>query len=167
LAEFLLGRLRPGVSLEQAEAQITPRWPAVLAAAVPDALPPSERAQLRDSSPRVQRIGTGTSGLRDRYLQPVTLIFGLTSLLLLLACVNLSGLLLARLAARRAELSVRVALGGTSWRIARQIPIENLLLSLAGSVLALPVAYAATAALRALISPITWRRRWPSYRNRK
>src|SRR5262249_8766382 len=103
----VLGRLRPGVSLEQAAAQMAARWPAVIAATAPGALPAAEAADLFGALTRVERLGTGVSFYRERYARPLTLILGLTSLLLVLACVNLGGLLLTRLTARGAELAVR------------------------------------------------------------
>jgi predicted permease len=153
LAAAILGRLRPGVTLEQAATELRTRWPAVLEVAVPATLPPAERANLRDSIPRLERLGTGLSTNRERYARPLTLILGLTSLLLLLACVNLGGLLLARLAARSGELAVRLALGGTRWRIAQQMLIESLVLSLAGAALAIPLAYALVRTLASFIPP--------------
>lgn len=153
LASFLLGRLRPGTTLAQATAEIETRWPALLEAVVPADLAPSEFEQLRDSSPRLERMGTGTSRNRERYVRPLTLILGLTSVLLLLACVNLGGLLLARVTARSSELSVRLALGGTRRRIAQQMVIESLLLAIAGAALALPLAYAIAATLPTFLPP--------------
>jgi putative ABC transport system permease protein len=154
LASYLLGRLRPGITLAQATAEIETRWPAMLDAVLPTALPTSEREQLRDSIPRLERFGTGTSRIRERYVQPLTLIFGLTGLLLLLACINLGGLLLARLNARSAELAVRVALGGTKWRVAQQMLLESLVLSLCGAALGVPLAYALAATLASFLPPI-------------
>jgi putative ABC transport system permease protein len=153
LASAILGRLRPGVTLDQAAAEVRTRWPALLYVAVPATLPPAERANLRDSIPRLERLGTGLSTNRERYARPLTLILGLTSLLLLLACVNLGGLLLARLAARSGELAVRLALGGTRWRIAQQMLIESLLLSLTGAALAIPLAYVVVVMLASFIPP--------------
>ena len=153
LASFLLGRLRPGVSVEAASAQIEARWPEVLAAVLPANMAPTERTQLLDSKPRLISIGTGTSRLRERYSQALMLIFGLTGLLLVLACLNLGGLLLARLNARASELAVRLALGGSRGRIAQQILVENGLLTAFGALLALPVAYFTAITLASFIPP--------------
>jgi predicted permease len=153
LASFLLGRLKPGTTLAQASAELEARWPALLDAVIPAGLEATQREQLRDSTPRLLKLGTGTSRNRAAYARPVTLIFGLTSVLLVLACVNLGGLLLARLTARSTELSVRLALGGTRWRIAQQMLGESLLLSLAGAALAVPIAYAVSSSLAAFIVP--------------
>lgn len=154
LASYLLGRLRPGISVESAAAQIQTQWPALLQAVVPAGLAPTERAQLLDSTPHLVSIGTGTSRIRERYAQPLTLVLGLTSLLLLVACVNLGSLLLARTNARTPELSLRLALGGTRWRIAQQMLIESLMLSISGAILALPIAYYTAITLASFIPPM-------------
>ena len=154
LASYLLGRLRPGVTVEGATAQIESRWPAVLDAVLPANLAPTERTQLLDSKPRLLSLGTGISRLRERYSQPLTMILGLTALLLVLACLNLGGLLLARLNARSSELAVRLALGASRWRIAQQMLVENGMLSLFGALLAMPVAYLTAIALASFMPPI-------------
>jgi predicted permease len=154
LASYLLGRLRPGVSLEAATAEIEARWPALLEAVLPAGMAKTERDQLMDSKPRLMSLGTGISRVRERYSQPLLLVLGLTTLLLILACINLGGLLLARLNARSSELAVRLALGGTRWRIAQQMLVENGLLALAGAVLALPAAYLTASTLASFMPPI-------------
>lgn len=138
---------------EQAAIEIARRWPAVLQAVVPSRLAPSERDQLLDSTPRLVTLATGASRLRDQYSGPLTLILTLTLLLLGLASVNVGGLLLARMTARSGELSVRMALGGTRWRIAQQMVVESLMLSIAGAALAVPVAYGAATLLASLLPP--------------
>ncbi|HWI16576.1 MAG TPA: ADOP family duplicated permease, partial [Vicinamibacterales bacterium] len=154
LASYLLGRLRPGVTMESATAEIEARWPAVLEAVLPANMAPTERTQLMDSKPRLVSLGTGISRLRESYSQPLMLILGLTTLLLILACINLGGLLLARLNARASELAVRMALGGSRWRIAQQMLVENGLLAVAGAALALPVAYLTATTLASFMPPI-------------
>lgn len=149
-ASHLLGRLRPGISLEQARAQIGARWPAILEAVVPPEVAAPEREVLRRAWPQVERIGTGLSFFRDQYTHAVTLVLGLALLLLLMTCANLGGLL-SRLSARSAELSIRQALGAGRWRISRQMLIESLLLSMAGAVLAIPVSLVIVATLASLL----------------
>ena len=154
LASYLLGRLRPGVTHEAAAAQIEARWPGILQTVLPAAVAPTERAQLLDSTPRLISMGTGVSRLRERYTRPLTLVFALTTMLLLLACLNLGGLLLARANTRSSELALRLALGGSRRRIAQQMLVESVLLSLVGAALAIPIAYATAVTLVAFLPPI-------------
>jgi predicted permease len=125
----------------------------MLDAVVPPTLPPTERANLRDSIPYLQRMGTGLSTNRQRYSEALRLILLLTSLLLLLACINLGGLLLLRWDARSSEVAVRLALGGARWRLARQLVIESLFLSLTGVALAIPIAQAVVVVLASMMPP--------------
>ncbi|MCC7124453.1 MAG: ABC transporter permease [Acidobacteria bacterium] len=157
-ASHILGRLRPGVSLAQATAQVEAQWPTALEAATPTTLPPPMRAMMQDAHPRVERIGSGTSFYRSQYGRPLTMVVVLTAVLLLLACINLGGLLLSRLAARESELAIRKALGGSRWRIGQQVVVESLLLSLGGTLLAIPVASAVVAVFATYLPAATFPR---------
>lgn len=142
VATEMLVRLRPGVTFEQAAAELDARWPALLAlgrSAMRDA---NEGANILGAATRLVPMATGLSAFRDRYSPTIQLILGLTALLLLLAAVNLGGLLLTRLTARGTELGVRLALGGSQWRIGQQMLMESLVLSLTGAALAVPLSYA-------------------------
>lgn len=140
-SSHLLGRLKPGVPFEKAKAELEARWPSLLQATVPVTLTGSERAQFLETGARVERLPTGLSPYRDRYSRPVVIVLGLTLTLLLLACLNLGGLLLSRMAARAPEIATRLALGATRRRIAQQTVIESLYLSLSAAALAVPISF--------------------------
>jgi predicted permease len=142
VASEVLVRLRPGVSVAQAASEITARWPALLEQARASMPQAQEGANIIGAIPRLEPMATGLSTFRERYSPTIQLILGLTALLLLLACVNLGGLLLTRLTARGNELGVRLALGGSQWRIGQQMLTESLVLSVAGTLLAIPISYA-------------------------
>jgi predicted permease len=153
VAQQVLGRLRPGVTFAQAQAEMSARWPALLKASVPATSNPLEGADLWGATLTLESMAKGLSTYRTRYAPALRLILGLTGLLLVLACVNLGGLLLTRLTARGTELAVRLALGGSRRRIAQQMLVESLLLSLGGAALAVPFSYAFIAPLVASIPP--------------
>jgi predicted permease len=115
----VLARLKPGVSLEQAQADLS-----VIAAA------------LAAEHPVDQGVGVAVKRLADSRvgaLRPMLyLLMGAVSLILLIACVNLANLLLARNSARQRELAVRAALGAGRGGLVRQLLAETLLLSLIG-----------------------------------
>ena len=153
VAQEVLGRLKPGVSFEQAAAQFDTMWPALLEQAKAMNQGAAEGQSILGPIVRLDPMGRGLSPAREQYSQAVTIILGLAALLLLLACVNLGGLLLTRLNARSTELGVRLALGGGRARIAQQMLVESLLLSGAGTLVAIPVAFAFLAPLPALLDP--------------
>jgi putative ABC transport system permease protein len=80
------------------------------------------------------------SGLRQSYQRPLVTILVLVGVVLLAACVNVANLLLARATAARHDLSVRAALGGSRWRLARLMLAESLVLAALGALVGLPYA---------------------------
>jgi predicted permease len=107
-------------------------------------MPDFRRAQDRDrflSKPwTVRPAPAGVSRLRRQYEPALVTLFGVVSLVLLVACANIAVLLLARTAARRYELSVRLALGASQRRLVRQLLVESLMLSAIGAAIGLAFA---------------------------
>jgi predicted permease len=137
----LLARLKPGVSLEQAQAEMAVLYQTVVNA--PDASPFLRRSELR-----IKPAGNGVSTPLTQMLStPLTVLMATVGLLLLLACANLAGLLLARGASRQHEMAVRACLGAARTRLLRQTLTESLLLSLVGCAVGIFLAYFATHAL--------------------
>jgi predicted permease len=143
LASYILGRLRPGVTLEAARAELVTRWPPMMDRVIPTIPSPAEQRNLRDVTIRVDAVGTGYSLLRTRYEQPLWIGSALTLGLLLLACVNVGGLALSSVIARGGELAVRTALGASRLRLARQLALEILAVAGAGTILGIGVAWVA------------------------
>ncbi len=81
----------------------------------------------------MEPAGAGLSPVRDRYGKPLIFLMAVGGLLLLIACINLASLLLARAAGRQRKMAVRVGLGAGRVRLVRQVLTESLLLSLAGA----------------------------------
>jgi len=136
----VFARLKSGVTIEQANAQMNSLWPSLRFAVMPEGYAGAKRDLFLARRLVVQSAANGNSFLRKRYEQPLTVLMVMVGLLLLIACVNLANLTLARTAGRKQELSVRVALGAGKWRIIRQILIESLILSLTGSIFGLVIA---------------------------
>jgi predicted permease len=137
----LLARLKPGVSLQQARAEMAVLFQAVVNA--PDVDPFVRRMKLR-----IEPAGNGvTTPLRQMLSTPLTVLMATVGLLLLLACANLAGLLLARGASRQHEMAVRACLGAARARLLRQTLTESLLLSLLGCAVGIFLAYFAAHAL--------------------
>jgi predicted permease len=143
LASYILGRLRPGVTLEAARAALATRWPPLMDRVIPTTLSAAEQRNLRDVTIRVDAVATGFSLLRTRYEQPLWIGSALTLGLLLLACVNVGGLALSRVVARGGELAMRTALGASRLRLARLLVLEILAVAGAGTILGIGVAWVA------------------------
>ncbi len=127
----LMGRMSAGVTRSQAEAALAPTIRDIKRRN-PEAFPDKWRVQLLNFKE------TFPSGITDA----LWILFGAVGLLLLIACVNVSNLLISHLAERQKEIAIRAALGATHWRLTSQLLSEALILALAGGALGALAAYA-------------------------
>jgi len=127
-----IGRLTPGVTLEQARAQLAAVSPSIFRATLPVYRAEDAKHYLQFKF-GAYPSGTGISSLRRQYESPLWLLLATTGLVLVIACANLANLMLARATARERELSVRLAIGASRGRIVRQLLAESLLIAVIGA----------------------------------
>jgi predicted permease len=146
----VIGRLRDGIVHEQAAASanlIYRRFVAEKAAALGQNGPQIDRERQRVIS--LLTAKTGYAPDRGRYLRPLLIISGITTLVLLVACANFANLMLVQSERKRREFVVRLALGAGRWRLIRQSATACVLLAIAGGLLGLLFAsWASTVALK-------------------
>jgi predicted permease len=145
----LTGRLKPGVSLQQAQASIDPLWHALRAEEFKtfDRKERWKKSFLDESHLQLLDGARGFSPLRDQIAVPLMVLMGMVGLLVLMACVNISSLLMVRSAGRAREISVRYAMGAGRWQIVRQLLVEGIVLGLLGGALGVLLAPAVSQTL--------------------
>src|ERR1700733_9583387 len=139
----LIGRVRPGVNVKSLEAKLKVELHDWLASHVPD-MEPGEKELWRQQTLHLIPGGGGVAAMRDQYEDGLKLLLIAAGCVLLVACANLANLMLARGLKNRAQMSIRVALGASRGRLVRKVLVESVLMAVAGGVLGIGVAYAAT-----------------------
>jgi predicted permease len=149
---YLLGRVKPGTALGPLQAKMSGQlrdWVSTLK--------PYQNEDGKKALARTHLVltpgGLGIANMQDQYKSGLELLMGISALVLLIACANIANLVLVRGIARRAETSIRMALGAARQRIIRQMLTESVLLACLGGLAGLLVAYAGTRVLLTLAFP--------------
>ena len=147
-----IGRLKPGWTIARASAQINAVTPAILQETIPPFYDAEGVKKFLEYKLGVFPASTGFSQLRTDSETSLWLLLGISGLVLLIACANLANLMLARAGARERQITIRLALGATRARMIRELLSESLLLSVAGAICGLFLAFAVSRMLVAFIS---------------
>jgi predicted permease len=140
------GRLKPGVSVQQANAELGLLFQQSIRASDPKLPANTDFPQLQLTS-----MAKGLDNLRTNYSESFFLLMGMVGLVLLMACANIAGLLMARTASRQREIAMRISLGASRAAIVRQLLLDSVLLGVIGGACGLLVARWAGGLLAALL----------------
>lgn len=147
----VFARLKPGVTARQLQARLQVEWPGMLERGLPAGVAGADRKEQLRQPVAVVDGSTGLDySLRRRFRRPLFALMCIAGLVLLISCINIANLLLARGLETRRDIAVRIALGAPRWRLARQMAVESLLLMLAGGTLGVLLAYQGDRILLAL-----------------
>jgi predicted permease len=153
---YLFARLRPGVTLEQAKRAVNAVYRPIIVeteAPLQKGLSDQSMARFKAKQITVEPGQRGQSSIHREAKTPLTLLFAITGIVLLIACANIANLLLARGASRAGEMAVRLSLGAGRGQLVRQLLVESVLLAALGGLVSLLVALWTQKGISAMLKP--------------
>jgi predicted permease len=148
----VVGRLGPGVSVDQAANSLANASSGLFEATLPPDYGAEDAARYRGFKLTARPLASGFSQLREQYQAPLFVLTALAGTVLLIACANLANLLLARMGAREREMALRLSLGASRARLARQLLVESFVLAALGTCLGALLAGLVSRAMIGMIS---------------
>jgi predicted permease len=148
----VFGRLQPGATQSRAQTEMDVLFRGIIETGYPATLDPETRKEVLDQRIKLRDARTGAFGGRDDFTQQLMVLLGASVVVLLIACINVANLLLARATARSKEVGVRLSIGASRTRLVRQFLTESLVLSVLGGIVGLLLAWGASRALVLLLS---------------
>jgi predicted permease len=140
---YVFGRLKPGGTIEQAKNGLNATYHPIITeveAPLQENMSAQTMEKFKKKSLTVEDGRTGQSDIKRDAQPALILLFGLTGIVLIIACANIANLLLARAANRELEMAVRLSLGGTRRQLLQQLLTESILLAVLGGIVSLVVA---------------------------
>jgi predicted permease len=153
---YLFARLRPGITIDAARASLGTQYHTIVntvEAPLQKNISQQTMARFRAKPLLIEPGGLGQSTVPDQAKTPLMFLFGITILVLLIACANIANLLLARSAGRAGEMAIRLSIGASRARLIGQLLSESLLLAAFGGVAGLVVAYWTLVLVASLLPP--------------
>ncbi|HEX3585594.1 MAG TPA: ABC transporter permease, partial [Candidatus Angelobacter sp.] len=149
------GRLKPGMTQARAQTEMDVLFRGIIENGYPATLDPEARKEAMDQHIKLHDARIGVFGGREEFAQQLLVLLGASVVVLLIACINVANLLLARAASRSKEVGVRLSIGASRGRLVRQFLTESLVLSVLGGAVGVLLAWGAS---RALVLLLTERR---------